>query len=119
MHILNLTQHLPTDEQLSAGVVNYVRHDYVRELLTINDLPDYDDLRLRAVRLAKIALESDAQGAMIGGAPYLMSHLEAELKAVGIVPMYAFSKRVSVDVVGNDGVVRKDSVFKHLGFYSA
>ena len=48
---------------------------------------------------------------MIGGAPYLMAELEMALGWVGIIPLYAFSVRVSSE---KDGV--KTSVFRHLGF---
>ena len=57
--------------------------------------------------------------AMIGGAPYLMSELEKELWHLGIEPVYAFTKRESVETVGENGEVTKTAVFKHAGFVSA
>ena len=54
---------------------------------------------------------------MIGGAPYLMSALERALKQRGVKPLYAFSLRVSEDVLDEStGEVKKTLVFKHLGF---
>ena len=57
--------------------------------------------------------------AMIGGAPYLMAELEKELWHLGIEPVYAFSRRESVETVGENGEVTKTAVFKHIGFVSA
>ncbi len=56
---------------------------------------------------------------MIGGAPWLMAPLEANLKLNGIKVLYAYSERVSEEVVNEDGSVSKRNVFKHLGFYEA
>ena len=57
--------------------------------------------------------------AMIGGAPYLMAELEKELWHLGIEPVYAFTKRESVESVDENGNVTKTAVFKHAGFVSA
>ena len=57
--------------------------------------------------------------AMIGGAPYLMSELEKELWYRGIEPVYAFTKRESVESVDENGNVTKTAIFKHAGFVSA
>ena len=57
--------------------------------------------------------------AMIGGAPYLMAELEKELWHLGIEPVYAFTRRESVETVGENGEVTKTAVFKHAGFVSA
>jgi hypothetical protein len=54
--------------------------------------------------------------AMVGGAPYLMPYLERALKAKDISPIYAFSKRESIDQVQPDGSVRKVAVFRHAGW---
>ena len=56
------------------------------------------------------------EAAMIGGAPFLMAPLEAALLARRINPCYSFSVRVSTEVTGEDGVVHKSNVFKHVGF---
>jgi hypothetical protein len=53
---------------------------------------------------------------MIGGAPYLMGALEKALRECGFTPVYAFSKRESIDQPQPDGSVRKVAVFRHLGF---
>jgi hypothetical protein len=66
--------------------------------------------------LAEIAEASGEPAAMIGGAPYLMSELEQALFERGITPLYAFSKRESVEEVTDSGETVKKTVFKHLGF---
>jgi len=117
MRILNLTQHKPTPEQVSAGVVEPAEEDKqtIRNALTFDDLPTAEKIERRAQALAKVA-KRYCDSAMIGGAPYLMSALERALKERGIKPLYAFSKREVVEEQLSDGSVKKTQVFKHLGF---
>ena len=116
--ILNMTQHDATPEQLAAGVIEPSSEikDYIKEALTFRSLPDEYTIHKRAWRLAQIATKSEAESVMIGGAPYLMSALERELKGIGKHVMYAYSERVSEDHVQPDGSVKKVSAFKHIGF---
>lgn len=123
--ILNLTQHAATSEQVAAGVVDLDadRKAYVSELLTFVGLPTMAEVLDRAQTLAAfahvvgedMAAEGEEVCAMIGGAPFLMAALEAELKSSGIKPCYAFSERVSEEKEV-DGKVIKTNVFKHVGF---
>jgi len=53
---------------------------------------------------------------MIGGAPYFMGALESALLEAGVEPVYAFSRRVSEEMIQPDGSVRKVGVFRHVGF---
>jgi hypothetical protein len=118
--ILNLTQHAPTPEQVSAGVVDLPAESRSRllELLTFRGLPTPSLVELRAQQIAVHALtEPGCTQAMIGGAPYLMCPLEHALRGAGIQPVYAYSERVSVETVAADGTVRKSAEFRHLGFY--
>jgi len=119
MTIINLTQHAATAEQLAAGVFDVPNEGARRELLmqlTFNDLPEDGEIVERAAAVASIAMAFGARAAMIGGAPYLMSALERELREGGITPLYAFSRRESVEEKLPDGSVRKVAVFRHLGF---
>lgn len=116
MNILNLTQHQATAEQVQAGVVEPTSKTEVQNLLTFDDLPTQDDITQKANALANIAKQHDVKFALIGGAPYLMSMLEQELVSVGITPLYAFSKRVSVEHQNDNGEVVKQNIFKHVGF---
>jgi hypothetical protein len=120
--IINCTQHTATPEQIAQGVVDLPVED--REMvcgwLTIDELPTAEDLRVRADMIAS-HLETlpgvhPGQRVMIGGAPYLMGHLERALRAVGLVPVYAFSRRESVETQLPDGSVTKSNVFRHIGF---
>ena len=119
MKIVNLTQHPASAEQLAAGVFDVPGDGARRELLmqlTFNDLPEDGEIVERAEALASIAGAFGARAAMIGGAPYLMSALERELRDSGVVPLYAFSRRESVEETLPDGSTRKVAVFRHLGF---
>ena len=124
--ILNLTQHVATHEQLEAGVFEPSEEDKkeIQKLLTFEEIPDTKELGTRAYCIGRIAIQyfddfddgASSGNAMIGGAPYFMNFLEDALKYEGIKPMYAFSKRESVDQVQPDGSVKKVAVFKHCGF---
>ena len=116
MIILNLTQHMGTPEQ---AVVEPSDKKMVQELLTFVSAPSKSEMKERAVRLASIAVEAGADCAMVGGAPYFMSTLEAALKEVGVKPLYAFSMRVSVEETDEAGNVVKRNVFRHAGWVEA
>ena len=116
--ILNLTQHNASEEQVAEGVVNSKSQAEIKTLLTFNEIPTDTDMLERATRISDIAsieLKTNNKQAMIGGAPFFMPVLCEQLKAKGIQPLFAFTKRVSQD--GPNG--EKVSVFKHEGFIPA
>ena len=115
MEILNLTQHMATQEQKDAGVIEPEDKKKVQDLLTFNDLPSKEIIENKARMLAGIAISEGVSAVMIGGEPYLMSDLESHLKAYKITPLYAFTKRV-VEEVEKDGEVVKTSKFVFEGF---
>ena len=127
--ILNLTQHTATQEQKAQLVVEpRMCKDKIRELLTFEEIPSKEEIEARASELARIAAseasfyagETDNRiwitRVLIGGAPYLMSALEKALREMGFQPVYAFSKRESVEQPQPDGSVKKTAVFRHIGF---
>ena len=116
--IVNLTQHAATKEQKQAGVVDSNYPDVISTILTFNTIPSREEMLKRANDIVLLALISDAPKAMIGGAPFFMAILENALIDAGITPLYAFSKRESVETTLEDGSVVKTNVFKHLGFVS-
>lgn len=123
---LNLTQHAATPEQLSAGAVELhpATQQRVRALLTFDSIPSSAEMRERADELAGIAAGAmeietgvaDRGRVMIGGAPFFMAALETALRRHGLTPVYAFSRRESVDECMPDGSIRKTAIFRHLGF---
>lgn len=117
--IVNLTQHQATEAQKEAGVVESICPSVVNILLTFDSIPTKQEMKSRAGDLVLLAIDSGAKEAMIGGAPFFMSTLEKALKDAEIKPLYAFSKRESVDEPQEDGSVRKTTVFNHLGFVTA
>jgi len=116
--VFNLTQHERTEDQLHAGVVDLpesARSNVICSL-TFDRIPSRMDLISRAEHIARIAQEHGAKHAMIGGAPFFMAHLETELIARGVNPLYAFSVRESVETPDGNGGVKKTSMFEHRGF---
>ena len=122
--MINLTQHAASAEQIEAGVIDMVGKDLesLKALLTFQDIPSAAEIDRRAqeiTRLAKDALFGQPERkAMIGGALWLMAPLSFYLKAAGINPVFAFSKRESVEKI-IDGKTVKTNVFKHIGFVEA
>lgn len=136
--IINLTQHPATPEQKAQGVIDLPPDllSEVKAALTVEKLPLGNEIRDRAVFIAGLIASNqsgsdraDEEGnlpegdtgvfweeAMIGGAPWLMSALEDALRDQGIEPVYAFSRRESIEEPQPDGSVKKTQVFKHIGF---
>ena len=118
--IVNLTQHYATSEQAKAGVIDLDEswRKVLQDLLTFDELPDITVLIGAAEGIAALPEYTvpDADRAMIGGAPFLMFALESALIHRGIKPLYAFSKRESVEETQSDGSVKKVAVFRHVGF---
>ena len=120
--VINLTKHEPTPDQ-KAIIHNWVdlsdaEKAYIKKNLTFRpqEVTKYVIIG-RAAMLATLAKEKGAKYAHIGGAPYLMAHLEDCLKQAGIVPLYSLTERVTEEKMVN-GEVTKTSVFKCAGFYA-
>ena len=117
MKIVNLTQHVATAEQLAAGVFEPAGKDRVKALITFTTAPESAEIAERAEELARIALDEEAEAAMIGGAPYLMAPIERALKAAGVRPCYSFTERRGTETYDPaTGEVRKTQVFVHAGW---
>jgi hypothetical protein len=127
--ILNLTQHVATDEQKAQLVVEpRMCKAKIQKLLTFEEIPTKEEIEARATKLAEIAVseanhyagETDNEiwitRVMLGGAPFFMGALEKAVRECGFTPVYAFSKRESEEIPQPDGSVRKIAVFRHLGF---
>ena len=116
--ILNLTQHKATPAQVEAGVVEPSdwSKDQIRQILTFEEIPDRSELLRRAEQLTVIAANYRASRVMVGGASYFMEPLCVTLREWDITPVFAFSRRESVEETLPDGSVRKSQVFQHLGF---
>ena len=117
--ILNLTQHEATESQKKAGVIEPLRKEEVKSLLTFTTLPSVEELKHRARQLIETAFVELGTGVpfsvMIGGAPYFMSYLEREFSKYDIKTLYAYSERkVSEKTI--EGKVVKVFTFEHLGF---
>lgn len=116
---INLTQHTATPEQGCTEVRN---KEFLKALLTFNEIPTKSAMEARAAAICFLAAETLGEmpeKAMIGGAPFFMSTLEKALKERGVQPVYAFSRRESVEEIQEDGSVIKKNVFKHICFVEA
>ncbi|MDO4467866.1 MAG: hypothetical protein Q4C49_12820 [Bacillota bacterium] len=117
--MLNLTQHNLTPNQILDGVIEPEDKEYIRSLLTIDHIPSEEELISIAQKISDYAASLNASSAMIGGAMYLMPYLVFELNKRNIEAYYSFSKRVSRDILQEDGTVKKEIFFNHSGFVKA
>ena len=120
---INLTQHPLSNEQrawANEHCMAVVETDAdTKSVLDFKELPTKEDLEKRADSIvSKLGTRHPDfhRTAMIGGAPFFMAVLERKLKAAGIQPVYAFSKRVSIETTNEHGEVTKTSVLKHEGW---
>ena len=117
MKTLNLTQHYATQAQIDAGVVEPTDKAKVIRLLTFSGhVPSRDEIDWVVSELVNLAIGECIDRIMIGGAPFLMRRLDERIEMMGFTPVYAFSERVSVETVKDDGTVVKTAEFNHLGF---
>lgn len=115
--MVNLTQHPATPEQVAAGVRDLPPEErsLLGKLLTFEEIPTCAILHEVAALVADLVPNGE-DSAMIGGAPFFMAPLEKALLSRGISPVYAFSRRESIEQTQADGSVRKVAVFRHAGF---
>jgi hypothetical protein len=121
MKILNLTQHVATEDQIKSGVIDLPedKQNSLKKLLNFGQLPSASEIIEHADAIAKMAKKTGCDKAMIGGALFLMSPLERSLRKVGVEPVYAFSVRESIERTTPDGTVLKENKFRHEGFVPA
>ena len=122
--ILNFTQHDATDEQIADGVVDFAEEHkrQISILLTFAPpTPSINKIRSRAKLAARWVRQHAPdtkmfKKVMIGGAPFFMTPLGLALEKEGFVPVFAFSKRESMEEALPGGGICKKQVFRHLGF---
>ena len=118
--MINLTQWPASAQQISEGVVEPSSEDKaeIKGLLNFPSMPTRDEIDDRASRIAEIAERYGEDSAMIGGAPFLITPLENALSERGVVPMHAYTERISTEVTKPDGTVEKVSTMDLKGFVS-
>lgn len=119
--IWNATQHTATADQIEQGVVDLPEElrQQVSRFLTFAELPGNEDLRIRSIAIVGQLMAAGAKPGdqvMLGGAPFFMEELSHSCRSVGLIPVFAFSRRESVEQVQEDGSIRKVAIFRHLGF---
>lgn len=115
---INLTQHLTTPAQAAAGVGDLTPEGrrVLARLLTIDEIPTAEALEARAEEIVDTCWDG-SMTAMIGGAGPLMRALRRALKARGVQPLEAFSRRETVETVSPEGKIIKTTVFVHAGWW--
>lgn len=122
--IINLTQHKATGSQIKQGVIDGEPSQLIKALLSFDFLPSMAEVNERAELLSEkavsLAVKYDTTKVMIGGAPFLMEPLIWNLKSHNLQPVFAFSKRDSIESFDSlrDYLVKR-TVFKHIGFVEA
>lgn len=107
-----------TPQQIQDGALDLpeVEMKEVQQLLTFDEAPSAEECVIRANKIADIA-EKHSNQTVIGGAPFFMHTLETVLRERGITPLFAFSKRQSIEETNTDGTVNKKTIFVHEKFF--
>ena len=121
--IYNLTQHQATPEQIEAGVVDLPESNrsILKQLLTFDTIPTHQEMNQRASAIIALLPDNLTRGTkvMVGGAPFFMGTIECMCACHDLIPVHAFSKRVSWEERMPNGIVEKRSSFVHEGFIPA
>lgn len=124
--LVNCTKHMSSDVIIPDGYsgLNFTIIDpsprdkeRILELQDFNSgVPDFDDIKRRASAIAEIVARYGTKYAWVGGAGYLMSSLEAELKRRGINPVYSWSRRDYMEITDDKGIKRLEMYREHGGW---
>ena len=96
--ILNLLQKKVTPELEALGVVEYPARAELMNMMLFKMAPTVEEVELVSSQLAAtVAAYCRRHGikkVLIGGAPYMISSLEAALMSHGLLPVYQYTHRV-------------------------
>ena len=119
MKILILTQHTPTEGQMSDGVYDLSPANRLRlkAMLTINELPSRDQLHQRVEEITDLVcgLEDQPDAVMLGGFMALQGMLEAAFHDYGYQVCFSFSQRRCIETPLPSGEVKLNYVFDYEG----
>lgn len=113
--IINLTLNGILEDQMEDGVVSASVPGLVKAMLTFEEMPGVEDMRMRAHTLSIIARNSGADRALISGPPYFMGYLVCALRVRDVEPVYAYTQEFEVALANGE----KRVCTKHLGFIPA
>lgn len=127
--IINLTQHPFRQDQLNefalAGITadNIIdTNDTLKAIITFTGDIDVAVIQEKANQLSQYIAQYTgdnpyfAMVAMVGGAPFFQMAVNVACLNNNVLPLAAYSERVSVESVQADGSITKQNIFKHKGF---
>ena len=124
--IINLTQHPFTQDQLNefalAGITadNIIdTNDTLKAIITFTGEIDVAIIQEKANQLSEYIAQYVGDKpclAMVGGAPFFQMAVNVACLNNNVLPLTAYSERVSVETVQADGSIAKQNIFKHKGF---
>ena len=124
--IINLTQHPFSQDQLNEFVLAGITadniidtNDTLKAIITFTGEIDVSVIQERAQQLSQYIAQYVGDKpclAMVGGAPFFQMAVNVACLNNNVLPLAAYSERVSVETVQADGSVAKQNIFKHNGF---
>lgn len=124
--IINLTQHPFSQDQLNefalAGITadNIIdTNDTLKAIITFTGEIDVAIIQEKANQLSEYIAQYVGDKsclAMVGGAPFFQMAVNVACLNHNVLPLAAYSERVSVESVQADGSIAKQNIFKHKGF---
>ena len=124
--IINLTQHPFSQDQLNefalAGITsdNIIdTNDTLKAIITFTGEIDVAVIQEKANQLSQYIAQYVGNNpclAMVGGAPFFQMAVNVTCLNHNVLPLAAYSERVSVESVQADSSIAKQNIFKHKGF---
>lgn len=123
--IINLTQHPFSQDQLNEFVLAGITadniidtNDTLKAIITFTGEIDVAVIQERAQQLSQYIEQYTDKPclAMVGGAPFFQMAVNVACLNNNVLPLAAYSERVSVESVQADGSIAKQNIFKHKGF---
>lgn len=113
MKFLNCTNHSATFKQKAMGIIDPSEDDaaLLHDAITYNEVPDSEKIKKTCTIIIDLVTKYQCDGAMIGGALFLIREEEETLFSHDYCAAYAFTKRVVKEEMLLDGSVRKTSIF--------
>ncbi len=113
MKLLNCTNHTTTAKQTAMGIVDPSQEDMtlLHKAITYDTIPTAEEIKGTCKVLLDLVKKYECDGALIGGALFLIGEEERTLFEHNYCTAYAFTKRISKEEVLPDGSVRKTSIF--------
>ena len=116
---LNVTNHNLTAAQINEiKTAGFEAVELPEELKTQWSQLNTENWQEVCHKVWEFIMSNNIDTALVAGYAPAMYDIAFNMDRAGLTPVYADTARESVEIILEDGSVRKTAVFKHKGFYS-